>query len=40
LRVAWSELRPLMEVVTNNTAASVAGGGVRLQPTLGEVVAH
>ena len=40
LRSAWSQLRPLMEVVTNNTATSVAGGGDRLQPTLGEVVAR
>ena len=39
MRSAWVALRPLMEVVTNNTADNVAGGGARLQPTLGEVVA-
>jgi hypothetical protein len=39
LRSAWATLRPYMQVVTNNTADNVAGGGVPLAPALPEVVA-
>jgi hypothetical protein len=39
MRAAWTQLRPLMEVVTNNTSTNVAGGGTRLQPALPEVIA-
>jgi len=39
MRAAWTQLRPLMEVVTNSGADNVAGGGERLQPPLPEVIA-
>jgi hypothetical protein len=38
-RAAWAKLRPYMQVVTNNTATNVAGGGTRAQSPLPEVVA-